>query len=59
MVYRCHDAVFAVILNQLGHLIPVQRCSPTGFFENIHRVSKMLVFKAKDILATVFQAIMV
>lgn len=26
---------FAVILNQLGHLIPVQRCSPTGFFENI------------------------
>lgn len=39
---------FAVILNQLGHLIPVQRCSPTGFFENIHRVSKMLVFKAKD-----------
>ena len=23
---------FAVILNQLGHLIPVQRCSPTGFF---------------------------
>lgn len=51
---------FAVILNQLGHLIPVQRCSPTGFFENIHRVSKMLVFKTKDyILATVFQAIMV
>lgn len=39
---------FAVILNQLGHLIPVQRCSPTGFFENIHRVSKMLVFKTKD-----------
>lgn len=39
---------FAVILNQLGHLIPVQRCSPTGFFENIHRISKMLAFKAKD-----------
>lgn len=38
----------AVVLNQLGHLIPVQRCSPTGFFENIHLVSKMLPFKTKD-----------
>ena len=39
---------FAVVLNQLGHLLPVQRCSPTGFFEDIHRISKMLAFKAKD-----------
>ena len=31
----------AVILNQLGHLLPVQRASPTHFFENINRVGEL------------------
>lgn len=38
----------AVILNQLGHLIPVKRCSPTGFFEDVNRVSSMVSFSPKD-----------
>ncbi len=38
----------AVIINQLGHLIPVQHCSPTGFFEKVSRVSEMLPINTKD-----------
>ena len=38
----------AVILNQLGHLLPVQHKSPTLFFENVHRVSELTGIPAKD-----------
>ncbi|ALV91674.1 MULTISPECIES: phosphatase PAP2 family protein [Pantoea] len=38
----------AVVLNQLGHLIPVQHVSPTLFFENVHRVSELTGIPAKD-----------
>lgn len=38
----------AVVLNQLGHLLPVKHCSPTGFFEEVNRISKLLPIKAKD-----------
>lgn len=38
----------AVILNQLGHLIPVQHASPTLFFDNVHRVSELTGIPAKD-----------
>ncbi|WP_416412055.1 phosphatase PAP2 family protein [Pantoea sp. App145] len=38
----------AVILNQLGHLIPVQHASPTLFFEHVHRVSELTGIPAKD-----------
>ncbi|MDL4913819.1 MAG: phosphatase PAP2 family protein [Enterobacterales bacterium endosymbiont of Blomia tropicalis] len=38
----------AVVLNQLGHLLPVQHASPTLFFENVHRVSELTGIPAKD-----------
>lgn len=38
----------AVILNQLGHLLPVKHASPTLFFENVHRVSELTGIPAKD-----------
>lgn len=38
----------AVILNQLGHLLPVKHSSPTLFFENVHRVSELTGIPAKD-----------
>jgi len=38
----------AVVLNQLGHLLPVQHSSPTLFFENVHRVSELTGIPAKD-----------
>lgn len=38
----------AVILNQLGHLLPVQRASPTHFFENINRVGELTGINTKD-----------
>ncbi|MCZ4060688.1 phosphatase PAP2 family protein [Pantoea sp. LMR881] len=38
----------AVILNQLGHLLPVQHSSPTLFFEHVHRVSELTGIPAKD-----------
>lgn len=38
----------AVILNQLGHLLPVQHSSPTLFFDNVHRVSELTGIPAKD-----------
>jgi membrane-associated phospholipid phosphatase len=38
----------AVVLNQLGHLLPVQRASPTHFFENINRVGELTGINTKD-----------
>lgn len=38
----------AVVLNQLGQMIPVQRHSPTLFFTDIHRVSDLLNVPTKD-----------
>lgn len=38
----------AVILNQLGHLLPVKHASPTLFFDNVHRVSELTGIPAKD-----------
>mgnify|MGYP000923176312 CR=1 FL=1 len=38
----------AVVLNQLGHLLPVQHSSPTLFFEQAYRVSELTGIPAKD-----------
>lgn len=38
----------AVVLNQLGHLLPVQHSSPTLFFEHVYRVSELTGIPAKD-----------
>ena len=38
----------AVVLNQIGQQIPVQRQSPTLFFNDIHRVSDLLNIPTKD-----------
>ncbi|CFQ38665.1 MULTISPECIES: phosphatase PAP2 family protein [Yersinia] len=38
----------AVVLNQLGHLLPVSHPSPTLFFENINRVSELTGIPTKD-----------
>ncbi|AFJ46443.1 phosphatase PAP2 family protein [Shimwellia blattae] len=38
----------AVVLNQLGKVIPVERASPTLYFHNIYRVSELLDFPTKD-----------
>lgn len=38
----------AVVLNQLGHLLPVQHASPSLYFENTHRVSELTGIPAKD-----------
>lgn len=38
----------AVILNQLGHLLPVSHPSPTLIFENINRVSELTGIPTKD-----------
>lgn len=38
----------AVVLNQLGHLLPVQRASPTHFFDNINRVGELTGINTKD-----------
>ena len=38
----------AVIINQLGHLIPESHVSPTLYFTDIHRVSELLHFPTKD-----------
>lgn len=40
--------ITAVVLNQAGHLLPVQHGSPTLFFENVHRVSELTHIPAKD-----------
>lgn len=38
----------AVVLNQLGHLLPVKHSSPTLFFEQAYRVSELTGIPAKD-----------
>ncbi|MCA3996850.1 MULTISPECIES: phosphatase PAP2 family protein [Serratia] len=38
----------AVVLNQLGHLLPVKHPSPTLTFNNIHRVSELTGIPTKD-----------
>lgn len=38
----------AVVLNQLGHLLPVKHSSPTLYFDNVHRVSEITGIPAKD-----------
>ena len=38
----------AVVLNQLGHLLPVQHSSPTLFFDQVYRVSELTGIPAKD-----------
>ncbi|QKJ87861.1 Kdo2-lipid A phosphotransferase [Paramixta manurensis] len=38
----------AVVLNQLGHLIPVKHASPTLFFEHAHRVGELTGIPTKD-----------
>ncbi|MBH2961876.1 phosphatase PAP2 family protein [Serratia marcescens] len=38
----------AVVLNQLGHLLPVKHPSPTLTFDNIYRVSELTGISTKD-----------
>src|SRR5699024_1364446 len=38
----------AVGVNQLGHLVPVERPSPTLTFDNIYRLTELAGFKTKD-----------
>src|SRR5699024_4063224 len=38
----------AVGVNQLGHLVPVERPSPTLTFDNIYRLTELADFKTKD-----------
>ncbi|PHM33071.1 phosphatase PAP2 family protein [Xenorhabdus innexi] len=40
--------ITAVIINQIGHQIPVSRPSPTLTFENVNRVSEMTSWHTKD-----------
>jgi hypothetical protein len=46
--------LLAVVINQLAsNIIPVKRSSPTLFFNNIYRVSELLLFRQKMRLKTV------
>jgi membrane-associated phospholipid phosphatase len=38
----------AIVINQLGHLIPESHVSPTLYFTDIYRVSELLHFPTKD-----------
>lgn len=38
----------AVVLNQAGHLLPVQHASPTLYFSNINRVGELTGWPTKD-----------
>lgn len=40
--------ISAVVLNQLGHLIPVSHASPTKFFPDVHHVAQLTGIPAKD-----------
>lgn len=44
----------AVVLNQLGHLIPVSHPSPTKFFPDVHHVTKLTGIPTKDASADSF-----
>ncbi|MGB9097556.1 phosphatase PAP2 family protein [Erwinia sp.] len=46
--------ICAVVLNQLGHLIPVSHPSPTKFFPNVNHVSALTGIPAKDASADSF-----
>ena len=46
--------ICAVVLNQLGHLIPVSHASPTKFFPNVMHVSDLTGIPAKDASADSF-----
>lgn len=47
----------AIVINQLGHLIPVSHVSPTLYFTDIHRVSELLHIPTKDASTDSFLAI--
>ena len=38
----------AVVMNQIGQAVPIERPSPTLYFTDIHRVSQLLDFPTKD-----------
>ncbi|WP_291972989.1 hypothetical protein [Candidatus Symbiopectobacterium sp.] len=40
--------ITAVVLNQLGHLLPVQYASPTYYFSDINRVGELTGWPTKD-----------
>ncbi|CAK9885407.1 MAG: Lipid A 1-diphosphate synthase [Candidatus Erwinia impunctatus] len=40
--------ISAIILNQLGHLIPVSHPSPTKFFSDVHHVTQLTGIATKD-----------
>lgn len=40
--------ITAVVLNQLGHLLPVQHASPTYYFSDINRVGELTGWPTKD-----------
>ncbi|CDG20941.1 Inner membrane protein yeiU [Xenorhabdus poinarii G6] len=40
--------ISAIIINQIGHQIPVSRPSPTLTFENVHRINEMTSWHTKD-----------
>ncbi len=44
----------AVVLNQLGHLIPVSHVSPTKFFPDVNHVTKLTGIPTKDASADSF-----
>lgn len=46
--------ITAVVLNQLGHLIPVSHASPTRFFPDVHHVSTLTGIPTKDASADSF-----
>lgn len=46
--------ICAVVLNQLGHLIPVSHPSPTKFFPDVNHVSELTGIPAKDASADSF-----
>lgn len=46
--------ICAVVLNQLGHLIPVSHPSPTKFFPDVNHVTKLTGIPAKDASADSF-----
>lgn len=46
--------ISAVLLNQLGHFVPVSHASPTRFFPNVNHVTQLTGFPAKDASADSF-----
>lgn len=50
--------ITAVVLNQLGHLLPVQHASPTYYFSDINRVGELTGWPTKDASRDSFLATM-